>query len=196
MELMQAIRERRSIRKYRNQSVSCSLIQELLDAANWAPSGRNEQQWEYYVVGGDTKEKVAAIYSRLTEENMPPKDERNQRQQYFAEWARDLGGAPVIITAVMKREVNPPVYKMALESVSASFQNLLLAAHAAGLGTCWMTGPLRAEDEIKEILGLPDLYEIVAITPLGYPDEEPTPPERVDPDLKKKVKWIDCEEIQ
>ena len=193
MELMQAIRERRSIRKYKKDPVPCSLVKELLDAANWAPSGRNEQQWEYYVVGGTTKDKVAAIYSRLTEENMPPSAERSERQQYFADWARNLGGAPVIITAVMKREVNPPVYKMALESVSASFQNLLLAAHSRGLGTCWMTGPLRAEDEIKEILGLPDLYEIIAITPLGYPAEDPAAPDSLDPELAVKVKWIECD---
>jgi len=195
MELMEAIRKRRSIRKYQDRPVPCPLVEEVLEAANWAPSGRNEQQWEYYVVGGATKDKVAAIYSRLTEENLPPPEERNERQQYFSDWAQNLGGAPVIITAVMNREVNPPVYKMALESVSASFQNLLLAAHAQGLGTCWMTGPLRAEDEIKAILGLPDLLEIIAITPLGYPDEDPAPPARLDPELKEKVKWIDCEDI-
>ncbi len=193
MDLMKTIRERRSIRKYKNELVSCDLVKELLEAANWAPSGRNEQQWEYCVVGGEAKTKVAAVYNRLTEESMPPIHERNQRQQYFAEWARSLGGAPLIIAAIMNRETNPPVYKMALESVSASFQNLLLAAYAKGLGTCWMTGPLRAEDEIKEILGLTEIQEIVAITPLGYPDEEPAAPARMDPDLINKVHWIDCD---
>jgi nitroreductase len=193
MEIMDAIRGRRSIRKFKNEPISCDVIKDILDAANWAPSGRNEQQWEYLVVGGHTKAKLAQVYHRLTEENMPPVSERNPRQQYFADWAESLGGAPVVIVAMCRREVVPGLYKMVLESVAASFQNLLLAAYAKGLGTCWMTGPLRAEDELKEILNITGLYEIVAMTPLGIPDETPEPPVRSDPELKTKVKWIECD---
>lgn len=70
-------------------------------------------------------------------------------------------------------------------------QNLLLAATALGLGTCWMTGPIRDEKTLRQILAIPDDREIVAVTPLGYPEKIPDAPRRHDPDLANKVRWVE-----
>ncbi len=194
MELMEAITQRRSIRKYKPDPVPKEKIMRILEAANWAPSGRDGQQWEYMVVGGEIKDQLAGIYSLITEENMPPEEERTKRQRSFSRWAKDLGGAPLVVVAVMRREVDPASYKMVLESVAASFQNLLLAAHDEGLGTCWMTGPLRAEQKVNKVLKLPKDLEVVAMTPLGYPDSMPKAPDRHDPDLKEKLTLMECDQ--
>jgi nitroreductase len=69
-------------------------------------------------------------------------------------------------------------------------ENLLLAATALGLGTCWMTGPLRDEKTLHRILAIPDDKEIVAVTPLGYPEKFPQAPPRLDPALTQKVRWV------
>jgi len=70
-------------------------------------------------------------------------------------------------------------------------QNLLLAATALGLGTCWMTGPLQDENELKCILEIPKDKEIVAVTPLGYPDGITEAPPRHDPALERNVRWVE-----
>ena len=189
MELYQAIKERRSIRKYKADAISREVLHRVLDAANWAPSGANLQQWKFYIVSGQKRNQIAENYGRMTEKNYPPVAERNEQQKFFAEWARTYGGAPLIIVATMPREEGRRA-KMHLESVSAAFQNLLLAAHAEGLGTCWMTGPLGDEATLNQILELPNNEEIVALTPLGYPDQTVGDKPRLDPDLKGKFVWL------
>lgn len=191
MDVYAAIKGRRSIRKYKNKAVPAATVMRILEAANWAPSGINEQQWEYYVVGGEYRDRLAEYYGRLTEAGMPAPEDRTERQVSFAEWAKTFGGAPLVIVLAIQEEENPGRRKMVLEGVSASFQNLLLAAYAEGLGTCWMTGPVRDNGaDIKRMLGLPAELEVVAVTPLGYPDETPAAPDRADPSLERKVTWL------
>lgn len=192
MNLYQAIRGRRSIRKFKTDQVPKEVVLRVLDAANWAPSGVNLQQWKFYVVSGQNRDQIAASYGLVTERNYPPASERSTQQETFLTWAKTYGGAPLIIVATMPRdEQQPRRCKMHLESVSAAFQNLLLAAYAEGLGTCWMTGPLADEAGLTEILSLPADEEIVALTPLGYPDQVVDDKPRLDPDLKEKVVWLD-----
>lgn len=188
MDLYQAIKGRRAIRRYESREIPKELILKLLDAANWAPSGMNQQQWEFVVVRGEKKDRLAEIYGKLVEKNMPaPRDEK---QEAFLQFARTLGGAPVAVVFMMDKPESPRAHKMVVESVSASFQNFLLAAFGEGLGTVWMTGPLGDEEGIKQLLGIPSHKELVAVTPLGYPAENPVPPARKDPDLTQKVTWI------
>lgn len=192
MNLYQAIRERRSIRKFKADLVPRNLVLKVLDAANWAPSGVNLQQWKFYVVAGEKRDQIAASYGKLTEKNYPPAAERTAQQTEFLNWAKTYGGAPLIIVATMPYDAEQPRrYKMHLESVSAAFQNLLLAAHAEGLGTCWMTGPLGDEATLNSILDLPKNEEIVALTPLGYPDQVVEDKPRHDPSLTEKVVWVE-----
>lgn len=191
MDVYAAIKGRRAIRKYQDRAVPKETVKKILDAANWAPSGVNEQQWKYYIVGGEYRDRLAEYYGHLTEAGMPAPEARTERQKGFAQWAKTLGGAPLAVVLAMPEEENPGRRKMVLESVAASFQNLLLAAYAEGLGTCWMTGPVRdGGADIRRMLGLPAEIEVVAVTPLGFPDEVPAPPARHDPELKRKVTWL------
>jgi nitroreductase len=189
MELYQAIKGRRAIRKYKPDAVPQDVLRRVLEAANWAPSGVNLQQWKFYIASGQKRDQIAASYGKVTERNYPPESERNEQQKFFAEWARTYGGAPLIIVATMPKG-EPRRAKMHLESVSAAFQNLLLAAYAEGLGTCWMTGPLADETTLSQILELPADEEIVALTPLGYPDQSVSDKPRLDPDLTEKFIFV------
>lgn len=189
MELYQAIKQRRSIRKYKADPVPREVLLRVLDAANWAPSGVNLQQWKFYLVSGKKRDQIAESYGRLTEKNYPPLEQRSEQQKTFAAWAKTYGGAPLIIVATMPKG-EPRRMKMHLESVSAAFQNLLLAAYAEGLGTCWMTGPLGDEAALNQIMQLPADEEIVALTPLGYPDQTIEDKPRLDPELKEKFVWL------
>ncbi|MGB4313845.1 MAG: nitroreductase family protein, partial [bacterium] len=150
MDLFTAIKGRRSCRKYKPDVVPREKIERILQAANWAPSGRNWQQWEFLVVSGEKRDKIGQLYGELAAQRWPDPQARTPEQKVFLQWAETLGGAPVVIVALTKTDADPNTRKMNLESVAAAFQNLLLAAYAEGLGTCWMTGPLRREEELKE----------------------------------------------
>lgn len=191
MKLSDAIKGRRSIRAYKSDPVPREMVLKVLDAANWAPSGMNLQQWHFIVAKGEMKDRIAQLYGKLTEANMPPEDQRTESQKSFLKWAKTLGGAPVVIALLTDKEEEPRRRKMHIESAAAAFQNLFLTAYSEGLGTCWMTGPLRAEAELVDILNVSEDKEIVAITPLGFPapGEVEVPP-RQDPDLKEKVTWV------
>lgn len=187
MDFYEVVYRRRSVRKYKPDPVPREAVMKILEAANWAPSGMNLQQWEFLVVSGAKLKALGESYARVVEKL--PGDPEKKRQR--VEFARNYGGAPLAVVALAPAADDAFQRKMHLESVSAAFENLLLAACAEGLGTCWMLAPLLEEARVREILGIPEDKEIVAITPLGYPAEVPAAPPRKDPDLKAKVVWVE-----
>jgi len=195
MELFEAIHARRAVRKYRPDPVPEEEIKMILDAANQAPSAMNLQQWEFVVVTGkETIREMGASYRAIVEEftrNWDPSPMRGSlSREEFIRFAESYGGAPVVIVALTNAADNDDLRRANLESASAATENLLLAATALGLGTCWMTGPLKDEKALRRILAIPDAKELVAVTPLGYPAEIPQAPARIDPDLVQKVRWV------
>lgn len=196
MEMFEAIRSRRAVRQYHSDPVRKEDILTIIDAANRAPSAMNLQQWEFIVVTDrDTLRKMGASYRAIIEEftrNWDPSPMRGSlSREEFIRFAELYGGAPVVIVVLTDAADNDDLRRANLESASAAMENLLLAATALGLGTCWMTGPLRDEKALRRILAIPDDREFVAVTPLGYPAEIPPAPARIDPELKQKVRWVE-----
>lgn len=187
MEFYDVVHNRRSIRKYKTEVVPRDAILRILDAACWAPSGMNLQQWEFIVVSGGKKEQLGEPYAKAMEKIGHDWTEEQRKMSLAA--ARKFNWAPHVIVALAPKADDAFVQKMHVESVSAAFENLLLAACAEGLGTCWAMGPLLEEEAIRSILEIPPDKEIVALTPLGYPDMEATAPPRKD--LATKVTWVE-----
>ncbi|NPA15867.1 MAG: hypothetical protein GXO44_04865 [Deferribacteres bacterium] len=192
MELREAIKGRRSIRKYKPDPVPKEVIEELFEYALWAPSGMNRQNWYFVVVTGKMRDEVVKICERAYREYIGRKVEKvfshkpdvvKETKSFFA----TLGGAPVVILAYAIP--GPESEKTDIQSVSAAIQNLLLLAHEKGLGTCWMTGPISHADEFSKLLGIKD-KNFVALITLGYPDETPKAPKRK-PD---RVRYIGFDE--
>jgi nitroreductase len=151
MEFYEVIRTRRSIRSYKADPVPEESMRRVLDAARMAPSGSNRQPWRFYVVKTpEKKRRVAQACGGQT-------------------W---IDQAPIaIVTAGWKVPTNRGGYIGDMSFVmdlSIAFTQLILAARAEGLGTCWI-GDFQ-NTEVKKILGLPDDEDVVAVTPLGYPD--------------------------
>ena len=188
MELYTALKGRRSCRKYQQKTVPREVVERILTAANWAPSGRNLQQWEFVVVTKRAEiEQIGQWYGKVVEQRFSKP--WGPYEESFVHWSYTFGDAPLLVVALTEAVSDPAVQKMHIESAAAAFQNLLLAAYGEGLGTCWMTGPLRREKEIKELLAIGKEQEIVALTPVGYPAQWPEPPQRLDPKLETKVRW-------
>lgn len=158
MDIFQVIRDRRSIRKYKDTPVEREKIELILDAARLAPSWKNLQCWRFLVLTDATKR--ATVLDAFPDDN-PGK--------------KAIAMAPVVIVVcgnpVESDTENGIDYFVA--DVSIAFEHLCLAAHALGLGTCWMGW--YNEEQIKQSLGIPAGIRVVGITPLGYPDQEPKP---------------------
>lgn len=156
MDIFQVIGDRRSIRKYKDMPVEREKIERVLDAARLAPSWKNMQCWRLLVL--TDADKRAKLLDAFPDEN-PGK--------------KAIAMAPVvIIVCADPRESgveNGIEYYIA--DTAIAFEHLCLAAHALGLGTCWMGW--YNEEQIKQALGIPAELRIIGITPLGYPDQEP-----------------------
>jgi nitroreductase len=151
MDFIEVIKKRRSIRKYKPNLVSKEKLDFVLEAARLAPSWANRQCWKYVIV---------------TDESLKKKLSGSE----FRWWTQ----APVVIIGCADpdrsgNKHNQPYYML---DMGISMEHLMLAAADVGLGTCWIGGQFD-EDIIKKVIGLPDEIRVVALTPLGYPDEEP-----------------------
>ena len=196
MDVIEAIHKRRAVRQYRPDPVSREDIRTILEAANWAPSAMNRQQWQFLVVTGKKIGEMGESFGRIIEEYTRNWESSRMRgspftREEFIRFAATYGGAPVVIVVLTDAAKTPDFQRANLESASAAMQNLLLAATALGLGTCWMTGPLNDEKALRRILPVPEGKEFVAVTPLGYPDGIPDAPPRLDPGLERNVWWVE-----
>jgi len=150
MDVYEAILNRHSVRRFKPNDVPDALIIKVLEAARWAPSWRNSQCWEFIVI------KDQAIIEQLT---------KGSFGKFF--------NAPVYIVACGdptksgKRE-GIDYY---IADVANAIENLLLAARAEGLGTCWI-GAISKEENIRQILQIPSPIRIIGIIPLGFLSED------------------------
>lgn len=186
MELKEAIFTRRSIRKFTEEQISNAEINELIEAACWAPNASNQQMWHFVVV--KKKEMMEAMAQAVIDRF----DQISAQLGYTHEldankaYALFFAQAPVTIAVLMRSvesKVTEALRKLVyspleiqrlrgqsdLQSIGAALQNLLLLAHAKGYGACWMCAPLIASREIEKILGVEEPWQLKALVPLGKP---------------------------
>jgi len=155
MSVLEAAAKRRSIRRYKTNPVRDQVLQRVLEAARLAPSGKNLQPWKFIVVKNQTlKDQLG---------------EASNRQFFMAK-------APLIIVACGYPDSCYSRLGRYMKSwpvdVAVALEHLILQAAEEGLGTCWI-GAFE-EEKVKEILGIPREVKVLALTPLGYPDEVPS----------------------
>jgi coenzyme F420-0:L-glutamate ligase/coenzyme F420-1:gamma-L-glutamate ligase len=188
-ELLDLIKQRRSIRKYQPRPVSLEAIQGLLEAAQFAPSAHNAQPWRFIVLLSDsakqklTQAMIEAWLKDLKRDGAPAQ----QRSALTKTYTERFTQAPAVIIACLtlqnmmqypdeQRQKNER--DMAVQSLAAAIQNLLLAAHAQGLATCWYCAPLFCKNVVRETLQIPADVEPQALITVGYPDETRQAPKR------------------
>jgi len=154
MDVLSAIKGRRSIRKYKDKSIEEEKLQKVLEAARLSPSAKNMQNWKFIVVRDEE------IKKKLVDEAI--------KQPFVNE-------APVILVCCgteTESRMKCGQYRYTVD-LSIATAYMILEAYEQGLGTCWLGS--FDEEKAKEILGIPEGVRIVTITPLGYPDETPSP---------------------
>jgi nitroreductase len=154
------IKKRASIRRYTDEAVSDAIINQVIEAARWAPSEGDSQPWEFVVVRN--RELKAHIMEAA----------------FHQTWMLE---APVFIVACINTRISRALYGergeklYGIQSVAAAIQNMLLAAEAIGLGTCWVGA--FSEHQVAVLLHCPDYIRPCAIITLGWPAETPVGPE-------------------
>ncbi len=174
---------RRSIRRYLDRPVPPDQIDLLLDRATRAPSAHNSQPWRFVVITtSNVKVQLAdRMGERLRADRLRAADRVAEIDRDVARSRERITSAPVVIIACAAFSSDDRYERlMAIQSVAASLQNLLLAAHEVGLGACWMAAPLYCPDVIRDVLHLPNDWEAQALITLGYPADEGKPRGRVD----------------
>jgi nitroreductase len=170
MDLMETIKGRRSIRKYKPDPLSEEALSTLMEAVRWAPSWHNTQCWEVIVVKDQKVKSELATTLIHTPKSNPA--------------ASSMTEAPIVLVLCGIKGVSG-YYKGQPQTVKGDWlmfdtglamQNLCLAAHALGLGTV-VVGRFDHK-KVAEILGVPQNVEVVAMTPLGYPAAEGGAPKR------------------
>lgn len=198
MELMEAIRTRRSVRVYEDRAVPEAHLRLIIEAATWAPSGFNKQPWKFIIIRERAmiEQMAAAVRLKLEEIAKWPGARGNEKSiMAMLKGFTVFKEAPVAI-AVLTCEYIAPMDKIlakesltfeekfrlralpGLQSVAAAIQNMLLTATAMGYGTCWGTGCLIASEGIEKILKAGDDWQLVAVVPVGIAKVTPKPPKR------------------
>lgn len=160
MDALQAIKTRRSIRKFEKKPIPKDILESIVDCGRLAASGRNDQPWEFVVVtDSEIKNQIAAT----------------------TDYGKFIAQAAACI-AVFCRDTT-----YYLEDGAAASQNILVGAWAQGVGTCWIAGDKKHYAEtIGEIVGAPKGTRLVSLIALGYPAEQPTREKR---ELKDVLHW-------
>ena len=146
MEALEAIRKRRSVRKFTGELIPREDVEKIVDAGRLAASGSNRQPWEFIVV--TNRETINQL-------------------KVAAQW---MDKAAAIIVVVLD-----PDSRWWLEDGSAAVENMLIASTALGYGSCWLEGyTLPLEEQFKKLLGIPQEKRLLTLIPVGVPEEWPT----------------------
>ena len=164
MEILNLLKSRRSIRVYQDKPVSQDLLLQILEAGRWAPTGANLQPWHFIVVTDpETRRQIGGV------------------ARFLFIKSSHVGKAPVVLILGFDTRKG----KYGRYDVTLAGGNMLTMATHLGLGTCWIGA--FDEQRVKEILGIPEHIEVIALITLGYPGENAEVPPRVE--LERIVHW-------
>ncbi len=161
MEIFEAIKGRRSIRKYKKQEIDKNILEQIVEAGKYAASARSEYPWKFIVITSH--------------------DRIKQLTEIVGSNGKFMADAAASIVVICKDT------KYYIEDGSAATQNILLAAYALGIGTCWIAGDKKDYcDKVLQFINAPEGYKLVSIISCGVPDEKPEKPK---PEIKDILVW-------
>jgi nitroreductase len=147
MELLEGIMSRRSVREFTAEPVARELLLTLLEAGHWAPSGLNNQPWRFVIVrDAQLRERLAGL----------------------TRYGRIVRGAPALLAVFLDRAASYSELKD-LQGIGACLQNILLAAHAQGIGAVWLGEILSQSAQVEKLLQVPPDHALMALVAVGHP---------------------------
>ncbi len=185
METLEAIHTRHSITKVKPDPLPRDLIEKLLAAAVQAPNHYRDRPWRFVVLTGPARERLGEVMAqslKAQKADLPDSALEIER-------AKPLR-APVLIAVGADRATDPRILEIEdVCAVAAAVENLLLAAHALGLGAMWRTGPAARDPLVKQFLGFVPDQLLLSFVYVGYPDMQPPAEER--PSFADRTVWME-----
>jgi coenzyme F420-0:L-glutamate ligase/coenzyme F420-1:gamma-L-glutamate ligase len=188
-DFRELIRQRRTVRAYRPDAIDIAVIERAVEDACWAPSPHHAQPWRFALITSEQRRRrlAEAMGERwrddLSQDELSPRLIEGQLKGSRVR----LGKAQALLVVCMSqrdldrypdRRRQLAERDMAVQSIGAAMQNLLLSLHLNGLGACWMCAPLFCPEAVQETLGLPADWEPQALVTIGRPVEQPPAPAR------------------
>ena len=192
------LRTRRSIRRFKSDPIPDSVIEDILTTATFAPSAHHRQPWRFCVVKDlSVKNELANAMAEKFQQELKNDNRSSDEISKRVSRSKDrILSAPVVILLSVDmsdmdtypdRRRKKAEYIMATQSAANAGMQLLLAAHAEGLGSVWVCSPLFAQEAVQTVLNLPKTWEPQAMYFLGYPAETPQARERKP--INEITKW-------
>ena len=197
-ELEALMRSRRSVRRFKPEPIPPDIVDKLIEMAITAPSASNKQPWRFFII--EDPDIITRLATEVRQANQKIKNHIEPEfigaYEKYGDYFTRFEKAPLLIVPIFselltlshllegelpepgRTNVETMEFNSGLVSVSLAIGNILLYAHALGLGASCMSGPMVALDKIKEILKIPVSWHMAAMIALGYPEETPAPVER------------------
>lgn len=191
MDVMEAIKTRRSIGKVKDEKVPKELIEKVIEAATFAPNRYITEPWRLFVISGDGRRALSRLMEDIAlDSGIDPNSEEGKKT--IEKQKNKPFRAPVIIAVAAEVTEDKKVIRLEeLGATYAAIQNMLLAAHSLGLSSYWKTGKACYSSKMKEFFGLKEKDEVLALIYLGYSDAKKNMISRKSGD--SLTKWIDSD---
>lgn len=188
MDVIEAIRSRRSIGKMRPEAPTRAQIEKLLEMATYAPNHHETEPWRFLVLAGQARQELGELMMNNLRERMSETESEKARAALDKERAKPLR-APVLLVVVSKHTPSQKVVDIEdIEATAAACQNILLTAQDMGLATIWRTGDPAYNAKVKAWLGLEAVDHIVGIIYVGYAAVPVS--ERDERSFEDKTRWL------
>lgn len=188
MNVLEAIKLRRSISKMKDQPVPKELIEQVIEAGTLAPNRYLTEPWRFYVIQGNGRNKLSKVMEDIVIQSGLDLESDEGKRKLEKERNKPFR-APVIIAVAANVTENGKALRIEeIGAVYAAIENMLLAAQGLGLATYWKTGKACYSPLMKDFFGLKEKDEVLAFIYLGYADSEKNPPHKRP--LQELIKWI------
>jgi len=171
MEVLECIKSRRTIRRFKSDPIPSAVLDAIFEAAMWAPSPANAQPWDFVVVGPQARGKILTLLQAKGAELLAAPDLPEPKRRAVEALMADFGGAPYMAAVVSRPGSDPMEQKEYPLSAAAAVQNLCLAAWGHSVGSIWLS--VGSAPPVKPILGVEEGASVVALLALGYPEAVP-----------------------
>ena len=173
MELFETIKTRRSIGKVKNDPIPDEFIHKIIEAGTWAPCHHRTEPWKFFVLKEDGRNILSDTLVEILKSELDDPESEESRQRLDKISKNPFRAPVVIVTAVEPSKSEKVLIEEEYAAVHAATQNMLLAAHALGLGAVWRTGKQCYDKRMSEAFNLSEDGAVTGFIYLGYPDMIP-----------------------
>lgn len=189
MNIHEAIQTRRSIPLVSDKPIPTELIEQIIESGTYAPNHHRTEPWRFFVLTGEGRNKLGDVFANILKarQDNPTTDDNIKKVERIQN--NPLRSPVIIAVGVEPSDNNNVIAQEEHAAVHSAVQNMLLTAHALGLGAVWRTGAICYDKKVSNFFQLSERGEMVAFIYLGYAEMEPAPYNRTDG--KALTTWID-----